>query len=270
MWTARIIHEASLHEYDHGNSFITLTYDNDNVPPDYSLRKEDFQKFMKRLRKKHDQRIRFYHCGEYGEICKHGHHVDDCDFCNVGRPHYHAILFNCSFDDLEKVGQRNGIPHYSSRRLADIWKLGNVQVGEVTADSAGYVARYCLKKVNGLNQESHYSSVDPITGELTYVCPEYSTMSRNKGIAHEWYEKYKEDLFPADMTPIMGKKPAFGVPRYYMEKLKEDDELLAQAVKERRILFRDEHADEYTSQRLIDKYKVKKAQIKSLKRELNE
>lgn len=51
MWTSRIIHEASLHEYDHGNSFVTLTYDDKNLPNNWSLDKRHFQLFMKRLRK---------------------------------------------------------------------------------------------------------------------------------------------------------------------------------------------------------------------------
>ena len=32
MWAMRIAHEASLHELDGGNCFITLTYDDDEMP----------------------------------------------------------------------------------------------------------------------------------------------------------------------------------------------------------------------------------------------
>jgi len=47
-WAIRMVHEASMHE---DNCFITLTYAPEYLPPDGSLVKSDFQKFMKRLRK---------------------------------------------------------------------------------------------------------------------------------------------------------------------------------------------------------------------------
>ena len=94
-WAMRCMHEASLYSR---NCFITLTYNNEHLPSDNSLQYPDFQKFMKRLRKRfngvdrsanpdsNDQfPIRFYMCGEYGET--------------FGRPHYHACLFNFDFPD---------------------------------------------------------------------------------------------------------------------------------------------------------------------------
>ena len=78
-WAIRCVHEASLHPI---NCFLTLTYSPEyegrlQVPlPDrvtgeiigsqLSLRKDDFVLFMKRLRKKFGEGIRFFHCGEYG------------------------------------------------------------------------------------------------------------------------------------------------------------------------------------------------------------
>lgn len=47
-WAMRMCNEASLHD---DNVFITLTYNSENLPPDGSLRKRDFQLFIKRLRK---------------------------------------------------------------------------------------------------------------------------------------------------------------------------------------------------------------------------
>eukprot|EP01043_Picozoa_sp_COSAG02_P068353 COSAG02_NODE_11317_length_1749_cov_1.025455_4_plen_67_part_01 len=61
--------------------FITLTFSpeelNKRGNPD-SLDVRDFQLFMKRLRKKHQHKIRFFNCGEYGEKNQ--------------RPHYHALI----------------------------------------------------------------------------------------------------------------------------------------------------------------------------------
>ena len=80
-WAMRCMHEASLWPE---NSYLTLTYGDGHLPVNGSLRKADFQKFMKRLRKKNPgKRIRYYQCGEYGEELK--------------RPHYHALLFNHAF-----------------------------------------------------------------------------------------------------------------------------------------------------------------------------
>ena len=96
-WAMRIKHEASL--WGKKNSFVTLTYDDENLPRkgnSTTLIKKDFQDFMKRLREPNQELdwtpptpIRYYHCGEYGD--------------QFGRPHYHAILFNTSFPDLKQI-----------------------------------------------------------------------------------------------------------------------------------------------------------------------
>ena len=63
-WAMRCLHEASLHE---NNAFITLTYDDSNLPRGGSLDYSDFQKFMKRLRKRIGRKVSFYCGGEYGD-----------------------------------------------------------------------------------------------------------------------------------------------------------------------------------------------------------
>ena len=67
-WAVRCMHEAQMHEQ---NSFITLTYNDKSLysrPNPYTVDVREFQLFMKRLRKKYGAGIRFYHCGEYGEV----------------------------------------------------------------------------------------------------------------------------------------------------------------------------------------------------------
>ena len=82
-WAIRCMHEASLYK---DNCYITLTYDEEHLPEDYSLHYDDFQRFMKRVRKRYTgKKIRFYMAGEYGE--------------NFGRPHFHACIFNLDFED---------------------------------------------------------------------------------------------------------------------------------------------------------------------------
>ena len=87
-WAYRCMHEASL--YDH-NRFITLTYDDDHLPPNGWLNLRDVQLWMKRLRKAIPTKIRYFLTGEYGS--------------NTGRPHYHALLFNCRFPDEKPAGK---------------------------------------------------------------------------------------------------------------------------------------------------------------------
>ena len=273
----RIVHESVLHEMDGGNCFATLTYrdrrecTNDqlknsyHVPDDWSLRKSHFQKFMKRLRKAHPQRIRYFHCGEYGNVCQHGLEVQHCDVCNVGRPHYHVILFNLFFDDLVPVAAKNGITYYTSPRLNSFWPYGFVQVGEVNFTSAAYVARYALKKITGLNADAHYQGVT-IDGEWTRVQPEYCTMSRRPGIGREFYERYVDDIFPSDETPVPGHGVVQSVPRYYAEIFKETDPREYEVIKALRQEWLEENKEDMTPERLLDKYNVKLAQLALLSR----
>lgn len=276
MWAMRITHECTLHEAGNGNSFVTLTYRSiDNcsneqrslgkyIPDNWSLNKKHFQDFMKRLRKtRPDAKLKYYHCGEYGSICRHGIDLNKvkCPMCNVGRPHYHAILFNCSFNDLRPYGvnHKTGEDRYTSKELEDIWGYGFVDVGNVTFQSAGYVARYCMKKVNGQHADEHYSSIDTETGEIIQLEHEYSTMSN--GIGKDWFNKYKTDVFPSDEVPVPGEGVVKKVPRYYEEIMKTIDEDVVEEVKEARQKFRRDNEEEYTPERLMSKYKIKKAQV---------
>lgn len=295
MWAMRIVHEASLYESDHGNSFITLTYRDRrecneeqlnagfHVPDDWSLCKKHFQDFMKRLRRRRKQKIRFFHVGEYGDICRHrlsttGSHPDvgRCLFCRVGRPHYHACLINCTFADLQVVGERNGVTYFTSAELESIWKYGFVQVGEVNFQSAAYVARYLLKKVTGEAAQDHYVNVDD-DGVVTFVLPEYVTMSRGGngrdgqqlgGLGKGWLDKFQDDVYPSDEVPVPGKGVIKKAPRYYDDLLAVIDPQLHEEVKRLREAFREAHGEEYTTDRLMSKYKVKKAQVELLPRGL--
>ena len=58
------------------------------------------------------------------------------------------------------------------------------------------------------------------------------------------------------------------VPRYYEEIFKEENPIGLEEIKAIRKKFREEHIDDYTPERLMDKYKVKKAQVEMLKRSI--
>lgn len=280
MWAMRIVHEASLHEADNGNSFVTLTYrpielcnreqkdEGLYMPPDGGLQVEHFQKFMKRLRKRRpESKLKYFHCGEYGKVCKHGFDLElqKCPSCNVGRPHYHAILFNCSFDDLEPYAKSGETVRYTSRELENTWKYGFVDVGEVTFQSAAYTARYIMKKLTGQMAEGHYRTIAE-DGEIHEIQPEYATMSN--GIGKDWYTKYEKDIWPHDEVPVPGHGMVKKVPRYYEELYKAKNEIEYEKIKNKRQKFRKENAEEYTAERLYSKYKVKKAATAQLMRQL--
>ena len=91
-------------------------------------------------------------------------------------------------------------------------------------------------------------------------------MSRRPGIARDWYEMFKDDLFPSDEVPVPGKGVFKKMPRYYEELFKTEDPIKLEEIKEIRRKYKEEHADEFTPKRLHDKYVVKKAQVNLLTR----
>lgn len=214
-WAVRCMHEASLHEQ---NCFITLTYDDEFLPVDGGLRVRDFQLFMKRLRKHFfSQRVRFFHCGEYGDLNR--------------RPHYHAILFGVDFDD--KIAANDCLsPLYISPVLRQLWPYGMSTVGAVSFESAAYVARYSLKKITGPNAELHYQRVIPETGEIVQISPEYVTMSRRPGIGRGWIDKFHSDVYPSDEVIINGHSSR--PPRFYDNFLDVHNGLLLDDIKFKR------------------------------------
>ena len=250
-WAIRCMHEAQMHTQ---NCFITLTYDDAHLPSDRSLHYRDFQLFIKRLRKRYPgRRIRYYMAGEYGE--------------NFGRPHWHACIFGLDFDDkkLWKRTSSNSLL-YRSADLELLWPFGYSSIGDVTFESAAYVARYIMKKVTGKNAAEHYQEIDPDTGEITNRTPEFTKMSLKPGIGYEWYKQYTADVYPHDYVVVRGKKVK--PPKYYDKKYKIDnpyefDELLYIREKSAKLNYADN-----TLERLAVKEQVAKAKLQKLKRNL--
>lgn len=213
------MHEASLRQH---NCFITLTYDNDHHPDDGSLKKDHFQKFMKRLRWhfRHHPPFKYYMAGEYGE------EPDG----SLGRPHYHALIFGLDFSDKYLWNDKKKL--YRSDTLERLWPFGFSTVGAVTFQSSAYVARYIMKKITGDLAEDHYKKVCPETGEVFQVTPEYNAMSLKPAIAKEWFEQFKNDVFPHDYVVVDGRKVK--TPGYYLKQLEATDPGLFQDVKEKR------------------------------------
>lgn len=244
-WAVRCVLESSLYD---SNCFITLTFNDEHLPANRSLDKEHFPLFMRRLRKHTGRKIRYFHCGEYGG--------------KLGRPHYHALLFNYDFPDKVLYTVRNDNKLYISSELSQLWPYGFSSVGDLTFASAAYVARYVMKKVPTKDAEDHY--VDKSTGEI--LVPEYVTMSRRPGLASAWFERFGfTDVFPSDQLVVDGKvgKP----PRFFDKILEKVDPQMYDDVKSERMSHLKEW-NESSDLRLRVKEEVKLAQIKSLKRSL--
>jgi hypothetical protein len=95
---------------------------------------------------------------------------------------------------------------FISDSLSKLWGKGFCTIGDVTFESAAYVARYITKKINGPSAKAHYEHIDLDSGEVIDRKPEYITMSRRPGIAAGWYESFKDDVYPSDSVVIRGKE----------------------------------------------------------------
>lgn len=237
-WAVRIVHESQMHER---NSFLTLTYDDEHLPKDRSLCLDDFQRFFKRLRKQSASPLRFFHCGEYGETTQ--------------RPHYHCCLFGEDFASDRHLLRttKRGDRLYTSNRLTKTWGLGHAVIGELSFESAAYVARYCLKKVTGDSAEEHYAGRKP----------EYVTMSRRPGIGATWFDEFRGDLYPRDECVVDARRSL--PPPFYDRLLEKVDPILFDKIKKDRTLAVKDltWSEEQRSGRLLDREFVKTETIKN-------
>lgn len=230
-WAIRCAHESSLHAH---NSFVTLTYAPNKLPEHGSLRPRDFTLFMKRLRKVYGK-VRYLMSGEYGET--------------TFRPHYHALLFGVDFyESVRLVDEREGYSLFSSPVLDAVWSNGAAVIGALTQESASYVCKYTVKKVNGDVAHEKYRRLCPFTGEETYVVPEFARMSLRPGIGEGWYRKWKSDCFPSDSVVYNGR--LYPVPDYYFRLLERESPQCAETVANKRRAAVRKHAADLTEDRL--------------------
>jgi hypothetical protein len=264
-WALRCHHEAQMYS---DNAFITLTYAPEHLPDDYSIHKSELQKFFKRLRKTTGKKIRYFACGEYGE--------------KGNRPHYHAIIFGYDFPDKVLYSQTsNGDNLYRSPTLEKVWKKGFSLIGNVTFESAAYVARYVMKKRKGKPDQvdkygkknsDYYLITDKDTGEVFQQNPEFAIMSRGKksnddirhqgGIGYAWFKTYKGDTDKDYVTLATGGK--YKLPKYYDVLLEREDPFAFEERKDKR--KENTNPLDNTMERLRVKEKVKTAQIQNLNR----
>jgi hypothetical protein len=254
-WATRAVHEAQMHAL---NCFITLTYDNENLPENGSLDPEDLRKFLKNLKKKLSWRV--YCVGEKYTKGKNKGKTKYKDITyrpikylasgeygseeNTHRPHYHICLFGWEPTDKRffKYNKR-GDPIYISEEISKVWKKGFITVEELNYNTAAYTARYTLKKVKQYGTPEVQSEIiDTDTGETNYnpvlwkakeimdgKLPEFIRMS--KGLGKEWYKKYKSDTYKDYLYTGKIKQK---IPRYYDKQLEKENPEKLQQIKEKR------------------------------------
>lgn len=134
MWQSRILFESMAHNK---SCFVTLTYDNDNLPCDMEnltnpLRKKDLQNYLKKLRRLVDPiKIRYYACGEYGD--------------QSWRPHFHLMIFGLGIEDKKVINFAWNSVYNRKKRCYEIRNKGYIWIGDVTRESARYVTQYVTK-----------------------------------------------------------------------------------------------------------------------------
>lgn len=141
IWTHRILLEQMVSD---GTCWCTFTYSDEFIPDKGSLKKDDYQKLIKRIRRRFESRkIRYFGVGEYGN--------------EKGRPHYHIIFFNIRFEE--------------GRKIQDCWNKGFVHVDELNEKTARYTAGYVTEKIHKEFEKEYFKDKEP----------EFMSMSKHNG-----------------------------------------------------------------------------------------
>lgn len=148
-----------LESLKHGDSsFITLTYSDENLPPQGSLQPKDVQDWLKKLRARISPlKIRYYLVGEYGD--------------RSWRPHYHVALFGFRSCLRGRTEHREDTCCGQCEVVRTTWGKGGVDLGELNAHTAQYVSGYVTKKLTRKDDE-----------RLKGRYPEFARMSLRPGI----------------------------------------------------------------------------------------
>ena len=278
MWATRATHESRSHQ---DTCFITLTYADETMPHSLSVHAKPLQQFFRALRyhikteNPDNPKIKYLACGEYSPKKRRPvGPFNPWEFVGEGeRPHYHAVVFGYDFPDKELWTVRNDNRIFTSDILTDIWGKGHCTTAAVTFESAAYVARYSIKKLNGTLAQRP----DPVTGLLPYerICHttgqilevEKERFHTSNGIGKDHYLSYTGDIYPNDSVVINGHETR--PPRYYDNLFKAEDPHTMETIQDRRIQQMRKHAADNTPDRLAEREKVKQAQLNQLKRELS-
>lgn len=203
-WSVRMLHELDCWQ---DAMFLTLTYKDESLPENFSLKKKHLQLFIKMLRKRMDiqgRKIKYFGCGEYGKV--------------FGRPHYHLIIFGLSLKPEDKLLVMECWPYCDWT----IKSISDKSFGVVEPDSIRYTAKYVEKiKSGGELEEYNNRGV------------ENSFMVCSKGIGKDFAKKEKERIIENGFITMNGVKHS--VPRYYVKILEIDTDYIKVRAQEEEI-----------------------------------
>lgn len=218
-WVIRATHEMQMHDK---TAFVTLTYAPEYLPAGGTLSPRDLSLFLKRYRfelSKYGRKVRYLACGEYGD--------------KTLRPHYHLLLFGGFPPDATLSRTRDGVDLYKSDILSNAWNLGLIDLSLAESHKVPkYIAGYITKKAIGVDQQK-YQRVDPCTGEIYEVHPEFQRQSTKPGLGESWYAKYGDHSHKLDSIVLAGREVP--MPRYYDRLLEKKDPDRLDMIKETRV-----------------------------------
>jgi len=221
----RAEHERQMYdEAGHPSSFITLTYDDANLPF-HGLKKADAQAVVRKIQKwsrleNHGHKLRYLIAGEYGD--------------KFGRAHYHLVLFGTSFrQDRVPHYKSNGRQYYTSETLTRLWGKGHADLCDLDHNRCQYAVKYALEEVKGKAAPAHYS-FQTKTGSHQRA-REFVCASNRPGLGYSWFVKYRADIFPRDELIHNGKR--LPVPGYYFKLLERLHPDLYLEVKAKRVSY---------------------------------
>lgn len=236
-WQHRIMLECGTWDC---SSFLTLTYNDNNIPNGGNLSEEDFTNFLKRLRHLCTDKIRYFGVGEYGD--------------KTWRPHYHLALFGVDITDGDLIDRA-----WSLRKES----LGHHMLGTLTSDSASYVSGYIMKKMTKAD--------DPRLGGLK---PEFVRMS--KGLGRDAITKiaaaiksntyYKGDTI---RELLYGKNKKMPLGRFLTSKLCDELEIPEEQLRQEFKDYQNELFEQFESDFVVDYY-IKIVQEKASERHAQE
>lgn len=193
--------------------------DNDGTyikTPFNSVSKRDHQLFLKRLRDKFGNGLRFFCSLEYGDKSL--------------RPHMHYIVFGLKDFPIGSFTKSRiwypGKPYkqnfrgdalYESYALtgptgcwtdSNGYPIGRALVSRVTFDTCNYVTRYIVKKRKKIGKEWY---------DRAGIEPEQCFMSRRPGLGKEYFLEHYDDFYKTDSLSLPGSDGAFTLrpPKYF-------------------------------------------------------
>lgn len=175
-WAGKILLEARYQEKV--STFLTLTYNEDHMPDRGSLEPSHLSGFLNRLRARKafasNNGLRYFAVGEYGN--------------ETWRPHYHLALFGI---------QPEYESEFQSAWTSEAGAIGHIHTGEITPQSASYIAGYTTKKMT--------SQEDPRLEDMGML-PEFARMSRFPPLGAKGMEVILDTLCRRDAAADLAER----------------------------------------------------------------